>query len=132
MNYIIKHEPTGLFVNIVFGGYDALNLGFNPKIYSSKSLAELHLLRIPEILSVDIMRANRGIDTFTRRHLNPLLEKNAIKINATRTKNIQFYENKIANIRKELERFEQIQQGTFYIEEVEPTTTIEDLIGVEE
>lgn len=119
MYYLIKHDPTGLFVNIAFGTYDALNLGFKPRIYSSKSLAESDLLSIPDILDVDIKRAKRGIDTFTRRHLTPLLEKNAVKVNATRTKYIQFYENKIESIRKELERFEQIQKGTFYMVEIE-------------
>ena len=117
--YKIKHDPTGLFVNLQFGGYDALNLGVNPKIYSSKSLAEVDLHRIPEVLDIDIKRAKTGIDTFTNRHLIPLLEKNAIKINATRTKNIQFYENKIASMTKELERFERIKQGEFHIVEIE-------------
>jgi len=115
--YKIKHDPTGLFVNLQFGGYDALNLGVNPKIYSSKSLAEVDLHRIPEVLDIDIKRAKTGIDTFTNRHLIPLLEKNSIKVNATRTKNIQFYENKIASMTKELERFERIKQGTFHIVE---------------
>ena len=115
--YKIKHEPTGLFVNLAFGGYDALNLGVNPKVYPTESLAKVDLHKIPACLEVDIQRAENGLRAFTERHLIPLQEKNAIKVNATRTKNIQFYESKIASIRKELERFERIKQGTFLIVE---------------
>ena len=116
--HVIQHTPSELYTNIAFGSYDALNLGINPKIYATKSLAELDLHKIPDILAVDIKRAEYGIRTFQQRHLTPLLEKNAIKINANRTKNIQFYETKIASIQKELDRFKKIQAGSFHIIEI--------------
>jgi hypothetical protein len=116
--HAIQHTPSELYTNIAFGSYDALNLGINPKIYATKSLAELDLHKIPDILAVDIKKAEYGIETFQRRYLQPLLEKNAVKLNATRTKNIQFYESKIASIQKELERFKKIQAGSFHVIEI--------------
>ena len=116
MAYVIKHEPTGLFTHIAFGSYDALNLGVNPRIYDTVEQAERDLAKVAEILEVDIKRAQHGLWRFENTYLKPLREKNAVKKHPTRTKNIQFYEGKIASIQKELERFETIKTGKFYIE----------------
>jgi hypothetical protein len=116
MAYVIKHDPSGLFVHIAFGSYDALNLGVNPKIYNTLALAEHDLAKVPEILEVDIKRAQWGLWRFENTYLKPLVEKNAVRKHPTRTKNIQFYESKIASIRKELDRFENVKTGRFYID----------------
>jgi hypothetical protein len=44
--FAIKHTPTGKYANLTFRGLDAINLGWNPKLYDTHRLAEIDLEKI--------------------------------------------------------------------------------------
>lgn len=48
--FVIKHNPSNKFANLTFRGLDALNIGWNPKIYDSYRLAELDLAKINQAI----------------------------------------------------------------------------------
>jgi hypothetical protein len=101
--YAIKYRPTNQFANLTFQGIDALNLGINPKVYRDEATAMIDLNRIEDAFARNIQSNYNGRCTFER-NLKMLEQKNDIKVNATRTKNIAFYKMKLEEITKQEDR----------------------------
>jgi hypothetical protein len=110
----IKHKPTGKFANITFQGIDAINLGINPKVYKDEYSAGLDLSRIEEAFDRCRQSNYNGRVTF-QRYLDNLEEKQKVKINATRTKNIAFYKMKLESVEKQEKLVESYRAEDFEI-----------------
>ena len=101
--FAIKYKPTNQYANLTFQGIDAVNLGINPKVYKDEATAMIDLNRIEDALARNMQSNYNGRRTFER-NLKILEEKNAVKVNATRTKNISFYKMKLEEITKQEDR----------------------------
>jgi hypothetical protein len=112
--YAIKHKPTNLYTNLTFMGIDAVNIGINPKIYKEERLAKIDLDRIQEAFDRNKQSNYNGRTTFER-NLKMLEEKNAVKKNATRTKNIEYYKRKLEEINKQEQLLESYVATDFEI-----------------
>ena len=112
--FAIKYKPTGQYTNITFKGIDAINLGINPKVYKDEASAQKDLDQLHN--AFDKMRQSNynGRRTFEY-NLRNLEEKNSIKVNATRTKNISFYKMKLEQISKQEENVESYRIEDFEI-----------------
>jgi len=48
--FVIKHQPSNKFAHLTFRGLDALNLGWNPKLYDDRRAAERDYNRLNEAI----------------------------------------------------------------------------------
>ena len=109
MSFVIKQRSTNKFTNLTFRGLDAINLGFNPKIYRQESDAQRDLKRIGEAINHNLQIAfNVGFGAIS--HTNP-----------DSTRKYQGYKNKHEFLKEKSNKLEQevnqIKPEDFYIEE---------------
>ena len=69
-SYVIKHRPTNKFTHLTFRGLDALNLGFNPKIYREYAAAERDIKKLNLAIEHNLNVA-RNIGHASECHANP-------------------------------------------------------------
>ena len=102
--YVIKHRPTNKFTNLTFRGLDAVNLGFNPKIYMDYSAAERDLSKLKGAIDYNLDVAWR-IGYASRVHANP---------NSSRK--YKEYKNKSDFLQQKSQRLEK-ENGAYNIED---------------
>ena len=112
--FAIRYKPTGQYTNLTFKGIDAINLGINPKVYKDEDSAQKDLDKIETAFQQMRQSNYNGRRTFEM-NLKNLEEKNAVKVNATRTKNISFYKMKLEQIIKQEQNVESYKVEDFEI-----------------
>jgi hypothetical protein len=100
MTFALKHLPSGQFLHISYG-FDRLNLGINPKLYSDREAAERDKRLIPECVKRQLeINSNSFIGLTERGKPSWYNNRHKMKLTKSQISKIEWYENALDQLQK--------------------------------